>query len=448
MQPIRSRSKPDRLVAGGSKKRKNDSSRGCLPQKNSKALENKITPDGWEYLESGDANPTLGLEFLSPVGWWNYVPQYHNEDDKVETDNIDFLPRNSLDYDFQWTLPKDARPARIIDGNVDFRKDDIPFLPIDSYITGRLPVDMLYEFTKMNAFVAENWLRNKFSGIGGFDDKSRNYAKYHIFGENGETKWMDEEPFDVDFGGKIKDLIAQCNVAINDLIGIRPTWNHQVGVLLTIKARQQCAHLDYKNLDKVTDESKLPWIVVLPLTEEGATINVWPGPSAYVEEGETFKNNMKEIPRHHVRLVIPFGCMLMLRSDIVHGGSFGSRGNTRMHLALNMRTTIEATQNLDCVFSPTGARLHYFRAYMDCYETYRIPDEPSYSKDQIAIFEGRQKRPIIRKMRPPRGRMAETNDHDDDSQEQLVKDMNELDILSDDDKFDESTNKWKNVNGS
>ncbi len=446
--PYRSRTKPDRLIAGDNKKKGNESKRGCLPRKSSKPLHNKITHDGWECLEVGDADPSLGLEFLSPAGWWSYVPRFYKEsfDDYDEERVVEYNPRNRIPYEFEWSLSDDSVPARIVDGKIDFRMNDIPFLPKHTAISGRIPAEMLAEFTKLNTFISKNWLRNIFSGIGGFDDQTRNYAKYHIFGEVGNATWMDEDPFDEDFGEKVKELICQCHAAIEKLIGFRPTFNHQVGVLVTLKARPQRAHCDFKELDKISNEKLLPWIVVIPLTEEGTTINIWPGPCVYVEEHDTFKNNMKHIPRHPVRLVIPFGSMLMIRSDIVHGGSFGSRGNTRMHLAINMRASIEATQNLDCVFSPTGARLHYFRAYLECYESFRIPNEPSYSDDQIALFDGKQKTPIIRKMRQPRGRFAESNDAKTNDHGVSVKDSNLLDVISDDD-FDEDENKWKDVNG-
>ena len=90
---------------------------------------------------------------------------------------------------------------------------------------------------------------------------------------------------------------------------------------------------------------------------------------------------MKEIPTHHVYLVIPFGCLMMMHSNIVHGGSFGSCSNTWMHLTMNMRTTIESTQNLDCVFSATEGQLHHFHSYLECFESHRIPDQPTYGED-------------------------------------------------------------------
>ena len=80
-----------------------------------------------------------------------------------------------------------------------------------------------------------------------------------------------------------------------------------------------------------------------------------------------------------------------------------------MHLAINMRNTIKATQVLECKFAPTGARLHYFRPFLSHFEEYIIPDEPIYSEDQLLLFEGCEKTPIIRKTTKPKGVFAEAD---------------------------------------
>ncbi len=237
---------------------------------------NEITPEGWEFVDIGDESPTLGLEFLAPtVCWWEYVPLHHGSEKDEE---YDFNTRNLIEYEFDWTLPEEPRPARIVDGKIDFCTDDVPFLPKDTVITGHLPAEMLAQFTKINPFVEEDWLKQKFSGIGGFDDQSRNYAKYHVFGEDGTNLWMDEEPFDEDFGDKVRDVVGQCQDALKYHIGFTPSQNFQVGALVTIKAHPQRAHCDYNNLETISQEFMLPWIVVIPLTKEVAVINVWPGP--------------------------------------------------------------------------------------------------------------------------------------------------------------------------
>lgn len=56
----------------------------------------------------------------------------------------------------------------------------------------------------------------------------------------------------------------------------------------------------------------------MPLDEEGMWLNIWP------QLGCEIKYKLKPIHVH-----IPFQSFILLRSDVVHGGHFGSAGNSR-----------------------------------------------------------------------------------------------------------------------
>jgi hypothetical protein len=60
-----------------------------------------------------------------------------------------------------------------------------------------------------------------------------------------------------------------------------------------------------------------PWILKCLLMNEGMELNYWP---------EYRKN------KPPIRVCIPFGSFLVLRVDAVHGGIFGTNGNTRLHV--------------------------------------------------------------------------------------------------------------------
>lgn len=71
------------------------------------------------------------------------------------------------------------------------------------------------------------------------------------------------------------------------------------------------------NLDKI-ETRFLPWVLHLPLVEEGMELNYWP-------------HDRKAEPP--LRIHIPFGTYLMMRVDAVHGGILGNAGNIRLHIA-------------------------------------------------------------------------------------------------------------------
>lgn len=100
--------------------------------------------------------------------------------------------------------------------------------------------------------------------------------------------------------------------------------------LLTMLEYPQPPHRDMQGYDNGEDwlHHFCPFILHLPLCEEGMYLNVWEEP-----------NNKNVAP---LRIHIPFGTYLLLRVDVVHGGVFGSPGNVRLHIAFRpLKTAIE-----------------------------------------------------------------------------------------------------------
>ena len=78
----------------------------------------------------------------------------------------------------------------------------------------------------------------------------------------------------------------------------------------------EARHYDeYFVVENITDE-EYGWSVDVPLYLEGSYAFLYAPQS----------KNLTDIPKVH----IPFGCVLLTRSDILHGGYGGSRGSLRL----------------------------------------------------------------------------------------------------------------------
>ena len=82
----------------------------------------------------------------------------------------------------------------------------------------------------------------------------------------------------------------------------------------------QMLHVDHPEEEFLGTGSPPAWIVHMPLCSEGLALQVCLNP---VE---------KQICRQFI--YIPFGQMLILRSDIYHSGHFGGKGNMRFHAVI------------------------------------------------------------------------------------------------------------------
>jgi len=66
----------------------------------------------------------------------------------------------------------------------------------------------------------------------------------------------------------------------------------------------------------------MPYVLHAPLYEEGCWLDI------YHIKKEDDKPNLV----HPVRVYIPFCQFLIVRGDVVHSGSYGSKGNIRLHI--------------------------------------------------------------------------------------------------------------------
>jgi hypothetical protein len=90
-------------------------------------------------------------------------------------------------------------------------------------------------------------------------------------------------------------------------------------VLETEKAGHQAPHIDDKGCFN-KEERYRPFILHHPLCEEGSSIQIWL-PNSTGTRSPTI-------------LHVPFGTALLLRGDVYHAGSYGSKGNLRFHAHL------------------------------------------------------------------------------------------------------------------
>ena len=107
------------------------------------------------------------------------------------------------------------------------------------------------------------------------------------------------------------------------------------GAVLTVKPFAQPPHRDMQGFDRKDDwqQSYFPFILHLPLCEEGMFLNVWHMP-----------HDESVAP---YQLHIPFGTFVLLRVDVVHGGVLGSPGNVRLHVAFRTKKSAIETDLKD-----------------------------------------------------------------------------------------------------
>ena len=106
-----------------------------------------------------------------------------------------------------------------------------------------------------------------------------------------------------------------------------------VGYVVTYKDYIQSPHLD------INSSNLYSFMIHVPLCIEGGWIYVW-------ERGDGFNVNREMVH-------IPFGSMLVLRSDVWHGGIVGGKGNLRFHAAIMARDDLMSDDHLVYDCTPT-----------------------------------------------------------------------------------------------
>jgi hypothetical protein len=166
-------------------------------------------------------------------------------------------------------------------------------------------------------FMFLHWQGAGPSGKGGGDYKKHNFVKGRE-----------------DLQATIESLGDWISKEILLLPGLAAT--KQPGVLsnkrLLPMQKFQVPHWDFGDWHEPKAED-LPWIIHSPLCKEGMMVSVWP--------------TKRDHATHHLRketlelgepklIYVAFGDCLVLRADVCHGGSFGSKGNIRFHMVLRV----------------------------------------------------------------------------------------------------------------
>ena len=112
-----------------------------------------------------------------------------------------------------------------------------------------------------------------------------------------------------------------------------------VGYVVMYEDYIQSPHLD------INSSNLYSFIIHVPLCIEGSWIYVW-------ERGDGFSVNRDMVH-------IPFGSMLVLRSDVWHGGIVGGKGNLRFHAAIMARDDLTSDDQLVYNCSPAVAKKKY-----------------------------------------------------------------------------------------
>jgi hypothetical protein len=136
------------------------------------------------------------------------------------------------------------------------------------------------------------------------------------------------------------------HISRNVLMNKELEENKQPGLLCNMKEFKgmsiQAPHWDFVGWRKTRAED-MPWVVHVPLCEEGMMLHVWPTerhePSHMLPK-EKFGVGTPQLVH------IAFGDALVLRADVCHGGCFGSVGNMRFHMVLRKENCELVTKEL------------------------------------------------------------------------------------------------------
>lgn len=180
----------------------------------------------------------------------------------------------------------------------------------------------------------------------------------------------------------------------------RPRW--YPGVVITIKAYNQVAHVDIPDEYQLFEEGKiapeeLSWIIHVPLQQSGSMIGVW-----------------SEDKQNHDYQYIPFGCFLAIRSDVIHSGVYGFPGNVRFHMVIKLKHLKPGPEKLrtfkgeavdpdpfvhwDSKYivhmnNTQPFRDFYTDYFLRCFPTLNIVDHPNYlgnlDKNDVGLGESR-----------------------------------------------------------
>lgn len=114
----------------------------------------------------------------------------------------------------------------------------------------------------------------------------------------------------------------------------------------TERTAYQPAHVDY-DYTLLERYSQRLFLAFFPLTEEGAFLQLWQDHSGMSDCSidEEKKQQQERLQQEGTVVYIPYGSMLILPSDTVHGGGFkrGAGGNRRFHLYIEVEDAEDET---------------------------------------------------------------------------------------------------------
>jgi hypothetical protein len=151
------------------------------------------------------------------------------------------------------------------------------------------------------------------------------YTQLHWKKGNGNTShlnesdWRDNPLLDPTVSLLLDSYMTTLSTAISSTTGWNMNYKTLCSILETEKAGHQAPHIDDKGCFN-KEERYRPFILHHPLCEEGSSIQIWL-PNSTGTRSPTI-------------LHVPFGTALLLRGDVYHAGSYGSKGNLRFHAHL------------------------------------------------------------------------------------------------------------------
>mmetsp|Transcript_43526 Transcript_43526/g.74280 ORF Transcript_43526/g.74280 Transcript_43526/m.74280 type:complete len:391 (+) Transcript_43526:129-1301(+) len=138
--------------------------------------------------------------------------------------------------------------------------------------------------------------------------------------------------------------------SIQTSLGNSKKISYRGSFMQTESTMYQPAHVDY-DYPILSNYSQRLFLAFFPLTEEGAFLQLWQdqGPSTAATNGASCGSDGNVAPAAVVQegtvVYIPYGKMLILPSDTIHGGGFkcGKGGNLRFHLYIDVEEEEDET---------------------------------------------------------------------------------------------------------
>ena len=125
------------------------------------------------------------------------------------------------------------------------------------------------------------------------------------------------------------------------------SWTFYPSIVFTKgSASHQKPHLDFPMANTMRN-GRVPYILHLPLCEEGLAIQVWKCWELQVED--------TLCPKF---MFVPFGSALLLRADVYHAGCYGSKGNLRLHGMILPPDLPRETRSLQHLREGTNTAFH------------------------------------------------------------------------------------------